>query len=100
MACRSTLSAVGRAPQGPRTSDAGGRSPPDPRPDAPRSHPARRIPGNLDGRSSGDGRLACVSMDLVVAPPAFLDMTVVGLEGLPVLGQERFAGDLLRSPGG
>jgi ribokinase len=39
-------------------------------------------------------------MDLVVATPAFLDMTVVGLEGLPELGQERFAGDLLRSPGG
>jgi sugar/nucleoside kinase (ribokinase family) len=39
-------------------------------------------------------------MDLVVATPAFLDMTVVGLEGLPALGQETFAGDLLRSPGG
>ena len=39
-------------------------------------------------------------MDLVVATPAFLDMTLVGLEGLPALGQERFAGDLLRSPGG
>lgn len=39
-------------------------------------------------------------MDLVVATPAFLDMTFVGLEGLPALGQERFAGDLLRSPGG
>jgi hypothetical protein len=35
-------------------------------------------------------------MDLVVATPAFLDMTVVGLEGLPALGQETFAGDLLR----
>ncbi len=39
-------------------------------------------------------------MDLVIATPAFLDMTLVGLEGLPALGQERFAGDLLRSPGG
>ena len=41
-----------------------------------------------------------MSMDLVVATPAFLDMTLVGLEGLPALGQERFAGDILRSPGG
>jgi ribokinase len=39
-------------------------------------------------------------MDLVVATPAFLDMTFVGLEALPALGQERFAGDILRSPGG
>jgi sugar/nucleoside kinase (ribokinase family) len=39
-------------------------------------------------------------MDLVVATPAFLDMTFVGLESLPALGQERFAGDLVRTPGG
>jgi sugar/nucleoside kinase (ribokinase family) len=39
-------------------------------------------------------------MDLVVATPSFLDMTIVGLEALPALGEERFAGDLLRSPGG
>ena len=39
-------------------------------------------------------------MDLVVATPSFLDMTLVGLEALPALGEERFAGDLLRSPGG
>jgi sugar/nucleoside kinase (ribokinase family) len=41
-----------------------------------------------------------VSVDLVIATPAFLDLTVVGLEALPALGEERFAGDLLRSPGG
>jgi sugar/nucleoside kinase (ribokinase family) len=41
-----------------------------------------------------------VSFDLVIATPAFLDLTVVGLEALPALGEERFAGDLLRSPGG
>jgi sugar/nucleoside kinase (ribokinase family) len=41
-----------------------------------------------------------VSTDLVVATPSFLDMTIVGLEALPALGEERFAGDLLRSPGG
>ena len=39
-------------------------------------------------------------VDLIVATPAFLDLTVVGLEGLPALGEERFAGDLVRSPGG
>ncbi len=38
--------------------------------------------------------------DLVVATPVFLDLTFVGLEGLPTLGEERFAGALLRSPGG
>jgi sugar/nucleoside kinase (ribokinase family) len=41
-----------------------------------------------------------VPIDLIVATPAFLDLTVVGLEGLPALGEERFAGDLVRSPGG
>ena len=38
--------------------------------------------------------------DLVVATPVFLDLTFVGLEALPALGEERFAGELLRSPGG
>jgi ribokinase len=41
-----------------------------------------------------------MSVDVVVAVPAFLDMTFVGLEALPGLGEERFAGDLVRSPGG
>ncbi len=45
-------------------------------------------------------RWAVVSVDLVIATPLFLDLTVVGLEALPALGEERFAGDLLRSPGG
>ena len=38
--------------------------------------------------------------DLVVATPVFLDLTFVGLESLPQLGEERFAAELLRSPGG
>jgi hypothetical protein len=37
--------------------------------------------------------------DLVVATPVFLDLTFVGLESLPALGEERFAAELLRSPG-
>jgi ribokinase len=41
-----------------------------------------------------------MSVDVVVAVPAVMDMTFVGLEGLPQLGEERFAGDLVRSPGG
>jgi ribokinase len=41
-----------------------------------------------------------VSSDLIVATPAFMDLTFVGLEALPALGEERFAGDLVRSPGG
>lgn len=39
-------------------------------------------------------------MDLLVTVPAFLDLTAVGLEGLPALGEEKFAGGLVRSPGG
>ena len=41
-----------------------------------------------------------MTTDLVVTTPAFLDLTFVGLEGLPALGEEKFAGDLVRSPGG
>ena len=39
-------------------------------------------------------------MDLVVATPVFLDLTFVGLESLPALGEEKFAAELLRTPGG
>jgi sugar/nucleoside kinase (ribokinase family) len=46
-------------------------------------------------------RLSSLSVtDLVVATPVFLDLTFVGLESLPALGEERFAADLVRSPGG
>jgi ribokinase len=41
-----------------------------------------------------------VKVDLAVLTPAFLDYTFVGLEALPGPGEERFAGDMLRSPGG
>ena len=41
-----------------------------------------------------------LSIELAVATPAFLDLTFVGLEMLPGPGEERFAGELLRSPGG
>jgi ribokinase len=41
-----------------------------------------------------------MSMDVVVASTPFMDLTFVGLEALPRTGEERFAGDLLRSPGG
>jgi sugar/nucleoside kinase (ribokinase family) len=41
-----------------------------------------------------------VTTELAVITPAFLDLTFVGLEALPGPGQERYAGDLLRSPGG
>jgi sugar/nucleoside kinase (ribokinase family) len=39
-------------------------------------------------------------IDLVVANPVFLDLTFVGLEAVPALGEERFAAALARSPGG
>jgi ribokinase len=41
-----------------------------------------------------------MSVDVAIAAPAFIDMTFVGLEAVPVPGEERFAGDLVRSPGG
>jgi len=41
-----------------------------------------------------------VSVDLAILTPAYLDYTFVGLEALPGPGEERFAGDMLRSPGG
>ena len=41
-----------------------------------------------------------LSIELAVATPAFLDLTFVGLEALPAPGEERFAGGLMRSPGG
>lgn len=41
-----------------------------------------------------------MSADLAVATPAYVDLTFVGLEALPAPGEECFAGDLLRSPGG
>jgi sugar/nucleoside kinase (ribokinase family) len=39
-------------------------------------------------------------LELVVATPVFLDLTFVGLESLPALGEEKFAADMIRSPGG
>ena len=39
-------------------------------------------------------------VELAVATPAFLDLTFGGLEALPEPGEERFAGELVRSPGG
>jgi ribokinase len=41
-----------------------------------------------------------VSVELAVTTPAFLDLTFVGLEALPGPGDERYAGDLVQSPGG
>ena len=41
-----------------------------------------------------------MSVELAVTTPAFLDLTFVGLESLPGPGEERYAGDLVRSPGG
>ena len=41
-----------------------------------------------------------MTVELAVATPTFLDLTFVGLEGLPGPGEERFAADLVRSPGG
>ncbi|HYH89856.1 MAG TPA: PfkB family carbohydrate kinase [Solirubrobacteraceae bacterium] len=41
-----------------------------------------------------------MSVDVVVTATAFMDITFIGLEAVPRPGEERFAGDLLRSPGG
>jgi ribokinase len=41
-----------------------------------------------------------VSVDLAVGGAAFLDLTFAGLSAIPAPGQERYAEDLLGSPGG
>ena len=41
-----------------------------------------------------------MTVDVVVTATAFMDITFIGLESVPRPGEERFAGDLLRSPGG
>jgi sugar/nucleoside kinase (ribokinase family) len=41
-----------------------------------------------------------VAVDLAIAATPYVDLTFVGLEALPQPGRERFADDLLRSPGG
>lgn len=41
-----------------------------------------------------------MSVELAVTTPAFIDVTYVGLEALPAPGEERFARDLVVSPGG
>ena len=57
-----------------------------------RSEPSSREPAPRYSRTT--------LIDLVVATPVFLDLTFVGLESLPGLGEERFAAELLRTPGG
>ena len=59
--------------------------------------PARPDPADT---ASPDTLAPVLSIELAVATPAFLDLTFVGLETLPAPGEERFAGELLRSPGG
>jgi len=41
-----------------------------------------------------------MALDLAIATPVFLDLTFTGLEALPGPGEERFASDMVRSPGG
>lgn len=41
-----------------------------------------------------------MAVDLACAEPAFLDLTLTGLDALPAPGEERLAEDFLRSPGG
>ena len=41
-----------------------------------------------------------MSVDLACGGTAFVDLTFVGLESLPGLGEERYARDLVRAPGG
>ena len=41
-----------------------------------------------------------MSVDIACAEPAFLDLTMTGLDEIPQPGEERLATDFLRSPGG
>ena len=58
--------------------------------------------GGGAGPRGDEGSLCSPLMgfDLAVATPTFLDLTFIGLESMPTLGDERYASDLLRSPGG
>jgi ribokinase len=58
------------------------------------------MPCTCSSRDGGHRYPRSRGTDLVVATPVFLDLTFVGLESLPALGEERFAADLVRSPGG
>src|SRR4051794_34560835 len=58
------------------------------------------VSGSPPARPPRYPRRRDMTIDLAVATPAFLDLTFVGLEALPAPGEERFAADLLRSPGG
>ena len=57
----------------------------------------RRLPG---AAARAAGALRLMGVDVVVTATAFMDLTFIGLESVPSPGEERFAGDLLRSPGG
>ena len=61
-----------------------------------RARDLRRLP-QAAARPAGGVRL---SVDLACAEPAFLDLTMVGLDAIPQPGEERLAEDFLRSPGG
>ena len=41
-----------------------------------------------------------VALELACVAPAAVDLTFIGLDGMPELGHERFARELLQSPGG
>src|SRR6478735_6762605 len=41
-----------------------------------------------------------MAVDIACAEPAFLDLTMVGLDAIPRPGEERLAHDFVRSPGG
>jgi sugar/nucleoside kinase (ribokinase family) len=41
-----------------------------------------------------------MSIDVACADPTFLDLTLTGLDAIPLPGEERMAQDFLRSPGG
>ena len=62
-----------------------------------RAHDLRRLPLQAP---RARGALRGMSVDVVVTATAFMDLTFIGLESVPRPGEERFAGDLIRSPGG
>ena len=81
-----------RRPRDPRARAAPARPQ---RPD--RARHLRRLPR---AAPRAGGALREMSVDVVVTATAFMDITFIGLESVPRPGEERFAGDLLRSPGG
>ena len=64
------------------------------------TEPGQRRRGTARADRAYRGCSLMTGVDLACAEPAFLDLTMTGLDAVPSPGEERLATDFLRSPGG